>query len=97
MQSRSAPPATQDDPDSQHRSGEKKFWARVGLDPFEIAATLWAAFVRKHGEPQTTSAPSRAKRRKPPRQSERPRPKQKIPSRPFQTGRKFPSNQGRVK
>lgn len=36
-----------DVPDAQHRVGERKFWARVGKDPFEIAARLWAQFWRR--------------------------------------------------
>jgi hypothetical protein len=30
-------------PDSQHRSGEKKFWARLKIDPLQVAAELYAA------------------------------------------------------
>lgn len=30
-------------PDSQHRIGEKKFWARLRIDPLQVAAELYAA------------------------------------------------------
>jgi len=33
-----------DDNDAQHRVGERKFWARVGKNPYEIAASLYATF-----------------------------------------------------
>lgn len=34
-----------DAPDAQHRVGdERKFWERVGVNPFEVAAGLWAQF-----------------------------------------------------
>ena len=36
-------------PNSQHGSGERKFWERVGLNPYEIAAGLWKQF--KDDEP----------------------------------------------
>lgn len=31
-------------PDAQHRAGERAWWAKRGLDPFEIAAQLYAAY-----------------------------------------------------
>jgi hypothetical protein len=34
-----------DAPDAQHRVGERKFWARVGIDPFVLAGDLWAEFI----------------------------------------------------
>lgn len=37
-----------DGPGAQHRVGsERKFWARVGKNPDEIAARLWGQFVRR--------------------------------------------------
>ena len=30
-------------PDSQHRVGEKKFWARLNTDPLQLAAKLYSA------------------------------------------------------
>ena len=33
-----------DAPDAQHRVGERRFWARVALNPYEIAARLYAQF-----------------------------------------------------
>ncbi len=37
-----------DAPDAQHNVGnERKFWARVGKDPDEIADRLWGQFVRR--------------------------------------------------
>ncbi len=37
-----------DAPDSQHRIGdERKFWARVGKNPDEVAERLWGQFVRR--------------------------------------------------
>lgn len=34
-------------PDSQEAVGEERFWVRVGVDPFENAANLWAQFCRR--------------------------------------------------
>lgn len=39
-------------PGAQHNIGEKKFWARAGIDPFALAAKLYAQFER-----QTQRAP----------------------------------------
>lgn len=33
-----------DAPDAQHKVGERKFWERVGVDPFALAAQLYAQF-----------------------------------------------------
>lgn len=33
-----------DGPSALHKVGEKKFWKRIGLDPFEIAVKLYAEY-----------------------------------------------------
>lgn len=38
-----------DAPDAQHKIGERMFWARVGVDPFDNASKLWGQFVRRRG------------------------------------------------
>lgn len=56
-----------DAPDSQHRTGdERKFWARVGTDPDEVAARLWAQFCRreKRSPEQRATVVKRAVRKK---------------------------------
>jgi hypothetical protein len=40
----------------QHGTAERKFWEWTGVDPFKVAATLYAQFCRRQarqGEPQT--------------------------------------------
>jgi hypothetical protein len=39
-------PCHLDGPGALHKVGEEKFWCRAGIDPFEIAATLYAEFRR---------------------------------------------------
>lgn len=53
-----------DDPGAQHRVGERKFWARVGIDPYALAATLYAQFERrqKRTPEQRKAVASRARR-----------------------------------
>lgn len=42
-----------DAPDAQHKGGERAFWTRVGVDPFETAARLWTQFCRtQDGQPK---------------------------------------------
>lgn len=36
-----------DAPDAQHKVGEPEFWKRVGINPFELAANLYAQFERR--------------------------------------------------
>ena len=40
-----------DAPDAQHNVGEKAFWKRVGINPFELAANLYAQFERRRNRP----------------------------------------------
>jgi hypothetical protein len=39
-----------DGPLSVHRTSEERFFARFGLDPFQIAADLYDEFCRVHGK-----------------------------------------------
>lgn len=88
-----------DDNQAQHVVGEKEFWKRVGLNPFEIAAALYAEFEAKNAskrhapaarsrKPQYVKKPARAVRKKPSRPIKSanrwpPRGTQKIRSAPF--------------
>ena len=40
-----------DAPDAQHNVGEKAFWKRVGINPFELATNLYAQFERRRDRP----------------------------------------------
>lgn len=53
-------------PESQEALGERKFWAQVGIDPFENAERLWAQFCRraKRTPEQRERVVKRAKRQK---------------------------------
>lgn len=46
-----------DAPEAQHKIGEKKFWAKVGIDPFANATKLWVQFMRRR-----TRSPQRRER-----------------------------------
>ena len=39
-----------DAPDAQHKVGEHEFWKRVGVNPFELAANLYAQFERRRNQ-----------------------------------------------
>ena len=92
-----------DAPDAQHRVGESVFWARVGLNPFELAENLYAEFEAEHpnGAHNRThkKVAFRAKPRQHPvrasdsrtklRPPKRKWPSRKMPSRPFPPGRGF--------
>lgn len=67
-------------PDAQH-ADEKGFWARRGVDPFELAARYYAEYGGTGGQPK-----KRRTKTKPRRPKEK---RAKIPSRPFPKGRKF--------
>lgn len=43
---------------SLHRMGEQRFFARIGINPFEEAAKLYAAFEKKKGRTRNRSGPS---------------------------------------
>ena len=66
------------DNEAQHVVGEKAFWNRLGLDPFKIAADLYAVFE--------ASAPKVVKRQAP----RAAKPKPKCPSRPIQSANRWP-------
>ena len=66
------------DNEAQHVVGEKAFWSRLGLDPFKIAADLYAVFE--------ASAPKVVKRQAP----RAAKPKPKCPSRPIQSANRWP-------
>lgn len=51
-----------DGPEAQHKIGEEKFWRIHNLDPFAIAANLWALFVSEHGEPRIIVHKPRARK-----------------------------------
>lgn len=70
-----------DAPNAQHKMNEAKFWKMVGVDPFKIAAGLYAEYGGTGGHIKLKR--TKTKPRKP--KNER----QKIPSRPFPKGRKF--------
>ena len=65
------------DNDAQHVVGEKAFWSRRGLDPFKIAADLYAEF-------EAGASPKTTKRQKP--RTAKP----KRPSRPIQSANRWP-------
>lgn len=47
-----------DAPLAQHRIGEARFWALVGVDPFAVAESLWTAFPGpREAKPKATRAP----------------------------------------
>jgi hypothetical protein len=93
-----------DGPGAQHRSGERRFWTRVGKDPFEIAERLYGLFRATAGPfywdapGQTEPEPRRRRpklinrpKRNAPRVAYKSTAKRKWPSRPFPAGRKFRS------
>lgn len=76
-----------DNNDSQHRVGEPEFWKRVGRNPFEIAAALYAEFKKE--QPATEHQAQRAKRRRTKKQAKNPA-LRKAPSRPIQSANRWP-------
>ena len=76
-----------DGPDAQHKGNERKFWDRVGLDPFEIAEKLWAQYWRRRSRTpeQREKVVRRAIRIKRRTRSSRP-----IPSRPLKSANRWP-------
>jgi len=76
----------QGSPLSQHSGSESAFWERVGLDPGEIATTLWAASgaESRHEEPGFRRSGKPRKARPRPDKVKRAWPKQAFPK-----GRKF--------
>jgi hypothetical protein len=79
-----------DGPDAQHKVGERKFWQRVGIDPFAVAMKLYAEF-RPNGFPSDNvrKRPSQVKRTSDSRPKTR-RPKRKWASRPLKSGSRWP-------
>ena len=82
-----------DTPGAQHNIGEKKFWARVGIDPFALASKLYAQFERRaqrspEQREKVVRRATRIKRASVSRLTPR-GPKRKWPSRPFPKGRGF--------
>lgn len=72
-----------DDNDAQHRIGEQAFWKRIGRNPFDIAAALYAEFEATR--PQIADRPPRIRKAK-----QRKRPKT---SRPIQSANRWPKGQ----
>jgi hypothetical protein len=54
-----------DTPGAQHNVGEKKFWVRVGIDPFALASKLYGQFERRaaRSPEQRERVVSRARRK----------------------------------
>lgn len=87
-------------PDAQHNVGEPAFWKRVGIDPFDLSAKLYAQLERRQNRTPTQrkAVVARAVRRKRThsrahklgRKMAKP-PKRRWASRPFPPGRKFDS------
>ncbi len=68
-------------PQAQHNMGEAEFWERHGLDPFVIAAKLYAAYGGKGGKPKPRAT---IKPRLPKSKRQKiPQGKTSWPSRPF--------------
>lgn len=67
-------------PDAQH-ADEKGFWARRGVDPFELAARYYAEYGGDGGHAKVKRTKVKPRRPKEKRAN--------IPSRPFPKGRKF--------
>jgi len=90
-----------DGPNAQHRQNEGQFWKGVGVDPFDVAAELWAEFVRDHGEPAPVERkpkkgrkPSRSKTTRKILENSRasiPAAKLRTAKRKWATGQKIPS------
>ncbi len=49
-----------DGPGAQHKGPEAAFWRRVGVDPFAVAAALYAEFTSAHAS-RSPKRPSQAK------------------------------------
>lgn len=76
-----------DNPDAQHRVGEPEFWKRVGKNPFEIAAKLYAEFEAAH--PQTEQPRKQRQANAKPQKAPSKRPK--APSRPIKSANRWPA------
>ena len=77
--------------DSLHRTGERAYWERIGLDPFRIASKLYADFLAVQVV-KSTCAPEKSRTTKIRKATPRPKrkwPKVKLAGRPFPAGRKF--------
>lgn len=75
--------------DSQHANNEAAWWARTGLNPFEIAARLWiesggAARAAEHAQNPKPVKPRKIKPR------DRTKPKRQIPARELQSRSTWP-------
>lgn len=81
-------------PHAQHRIGERRFWAEVGIDPFVIAKNLYAQFEReratgvKPSKPYVLFGPKRKARRTSVSRPKVSRPKRKWPTRKIASRRK---------
>ena len=81
--------------DSQHRSNEREWWERTGLNPWAIAASLWIESGGAAREAERAQNPRPVKARKI-RLRDRSKPRRQIPARPtmqsrstFSQGRKL--------
>jgi hypothetical protein len=80
--------------DSQHQNNEEEWWARTGLNPFEIAERLWieSGGAARDAERAENPKPVKPRKIKP---RDRTKPKRQIPAREMQSrstwsvGRKF--------
>jgi hypothetical protein len=75
--------------DSQHQNNEEEWWARTGLNPFEIASRLWiesggAARAADRAENPKPVKPRKIKPR------DRTKPKRQIPPRELQSRTAWP-------
>lgn len=62
----------------QHSMNEENFWEEVGLDPFDVAATMYAEYGGTGGKPR---APRKLKPRKPKHQRAKIKGKSRWPKR----------------
>lgn len=77
--------------DAQHKSNESEWWARTGLNPWAIAASLWIESGGAERAAEREANPKPAKPRKI-RARDRNAPKRKIPARStWPAGRKLQS------
>ncbi len=79
--------------DSQHANNEAAWWARTGLNPFEIAARLWVASGGASRAAEREANPKQIKPRKI-KARDRSAPKRKIQNRPLQSRSTFSPSRG---
>jgi hypothetical protein len=83
-----------DGPEAQHRGSEAEFWRRAGIDPFAVAAALYAEYERV--KPRKRGVDSgRGSQASRPRRAKASGPKRKWPSTQIRSANRWPAKGSR--